>query len=110
MELKPKRVILIQEGCYKKRDECGCFKRFRRCKIIKKIIKFIRWFICSLKVRSRETLVFGDSSDCNTKVKTILTMPRFICPGEEFTLDLTTIVQVCCSSPESQGFIIIDTL
>ncbi|WP_205600776.1 HYR domain-containing protein [Gracilibacillus sp. YIM 98692] len=62
--------------------------------------------ICSEEVQNREALIF--ENNC-TKVENVLTVPKIICPGETFTLDIFIKIQVCCS-PGSFGLITVDDL
>ncbi|EJR83336.1 DUF4360 domain-containing protein [Bacillus cereus] len=71
----------------------------------KKHRKFSKSSPCYQKVYKSETLILGE----NSNVKNILSTPEFICPDEQFEIDVNTILQVSCVS-DSSGLIVIDSL
>ncbi|WP_223618791.1 MULTISPECIES: DUF4360 domain-containing protein [Bacillus cereus group] len=71
----------------------------------KKHRKFSKSSPCYQKVYKSETLILGE----NSNIKNILSTPEFICPDEQFEIDVNTILQVSCVS-DSSGLIVIDSL
>ncbi|MCA1063917.1 DUF4360 domain-containing protein [Rossellomorea sp. AcN35-11] len=58
----------------------------------------------------RDVFTIGNKASGRAKVKNKLCIQLPVCPGDDFFLDLETIVSICCTSLGGGGFIALDSL